>query len=170
MRSIYLLGFMGAGKTTVGRRLARRLALPFHDLDHLVVETDGRSIPQIFAQDGEAGFRALEARCLRELTGHAVVGLGGGAFIQRSVREVARERAYSVFLDVPLSVLSKRILGDPNRPLAKTPGALKLLYHRRRPIYRAADVVWRAAPPYDETPDEIALAVEAALDRLAKRS
>lgn len=143
-RSIFLTGFMGAGKTSVGRPLAHALGLSFVDLDKEIVRRVGKPIPAIFAEDGEPAFRALEAQTLQALSYPAVVALGGGALGTVDVRRFVRDNGVTIFLHWPIEVLSARILGDPNRPLARDQAALHRLYEARLPTYLEADVVWRS--------------------------
>lgn len=158
-RSIYLVGFMGAGKSVVGGRLARALDWPFVDLDGLVAATEGRSIAAIFEQEGEAAFREMEEAALATLSPPAVVALGGGAFITPGVRSRVARTGIAVFLDWPLEILIGRISGDPRRPLAGDPLALKALFERRFPIYRRADIHWRSQPPHRESADQVAATI-----------
>jgi len=155
-RSIYLVGFMGAGKTMVGARLARVLQWPFVDLDRLVGDTAGRTIAAIFEQEGEAAFREMEEAALATVSSPAVVALGGGAFITPGVRSRVARTGLSVFLDWPIEILCDRVAGDPRRPLAGELPALKALFERRFPIYRRADIHWRSQPPHRESADQVA--------------
>ncbi len=152
--NIYLVGFMGAGKSAVGGRIAGRLGLPFIDLDARIERRAGRAIADIFANEGEAFFRDLETRETRAIAAPAVIALGGGAFITPALREMSRERGVSVFLEWPFEVLLARAGGDVNRPLAREPEAMKRLYEARAPIYRTADLIWRSRPPHRETIDQ----------------
>ncbi|CAM2008506.1 shikimate kinase [Acanthopleuribacter pedis] len=150
-KAVYLTGFMGAGKTSVGICLATHLALPFVDLDARIEAAEQCSIASLFSAHGEPWFRALEVRTLQALTTPAVVALGGGAFIQEPIRALIASRGgLSVFLDPPFSVLYARIAGDPNRPLSRSRTQLETLYQSRLPVYRLADVVW--VPGEAETP------------------
>lgn len=107
--SLFLVGFMAAGKTTVGRCLAPRLCLPFFDLDALIESTTSQSIAQIFSQQGESAFRRLERSVLRRIPLPAVVALGGGSFCQKPIRTFTRLHGISVFLDWPFQVLMSRL-------------------------------------------------------------
>ena len=135
-----LIGPMAAGKTSVGRALAARLEVPFADLDALIVEADGRSIPEIFAADGEAGFRELEAatlaEALREHTG--VLSLGGGAPLHPASRELLRG-APVIWLDVDETVAARRIAHGAERPMLQGEDPMsrwRELAVRRSPCYR----------------------------------
>jgi len=132
---IVLVGFMGAGKTTVGHLLAERLGLPFTDSDEAIEQHVGRSIPQIFAEDGEPAFRALEHQVIAELLdGPALVlALGGGATEHPGTRD-RLARAQVVYLQVGYEQAMQRIGGDAGRPLLARPD-LAATYQRRLPRY-----------------------------------
>jgi shikimate kinase len=139
---IYLVGFMGAGKTTVGTALARSLGREFVDLDVEIEKEAGRPVRRIFEQEGEARFRELEEKALlraSRLPG-AVVALGGGAFCSEANREVARSTGISVWLDAPLETLLERCPPDGSRPLLAEAGRMAELLERRLPSYRLADI------------------------------
>jgi shikimate kinase len=142
-RVIFLVGFMGAGKTSVGRMLAEQLHWRFVDLDDLVVAREGRSIAQIFEEAGESGFRSRESAALQQLlnglksSGNAVVALGGGALSQPENRTaVERSRFPKIFLDAPVEELFRRCASqDLPRPLRKDLSSFRDLYLSRRPGY-----------------------------------
>lgn len=138
--NIYLSGFMGAGKSTVGQLLARRLNASFVDTDALVEALAGKSIRTIFDEEGEAAFRALESRVLANLgrkTG-LVVSLGGGAVLRGTNREVLK-RGLWVHLDVPFSLLKRRLGRASGRPLARRgEESLRALWAARAPLYHQA--------------------------------
>ena len=138
---ILLTGFMAAGKTTVGRALAKRLGLPFTDLDAAIVEAAGRPIPAIFADSGEASFRALEretARRVLTVPGSAVVASGGGfpTFAENCVL-VRQTNTLVLHIDAPFDTLWTRLAGRRGRPLARSRTDTAALYDRRAPLYRA---------------------------------
>jgi shikimate kinase len=139
---IALIGFMGAGKTTLGPRLATRLRLPALDLDDAIEVDAGASVAKIFASRGEAAFRDLESRALeRALNGPSLLlSTGGGIVESDSNRRFLHERSYVIWLDPPFEVLRRRLQDDdgPTRPLL-TRGFLELreLLDRRRPLYAA---------------------------------
>lgn len=144
-RSIVLVGLMGAGKSSVGKRLAQRLGLHFVDADTAIEEAAGMSIPEIFTLRGEADFRAGErrviARLLRE--GPQVLATGGGAFMNEETRERIRESGVSVWLKADLDVLMRRVRRRTDRPLLKTEdpeATMKKLMAERYPVYGLADV------------------------------
>lgn len=144
---VVLIGFMGAGKTSVGRELARMMNTSFLDLDDRVVAAAGRSIAEIFDLDGEGEFRRLESEQLRGLLEDAealpgVLALGGGAFVQTANEQVLRAAgATIVFLDASLEELERRCRGEASRPLAFDPNLFRELYRNRRPAYLRADHV-----------------------------
>ncbi len=138
MSSIYLCGFMGCGKSHIGRMLARYMGRTLVDLDRVIVEREGMSIPDIFAQYGEPHFRTLEAKYIRELSDGYIVATGGGALINDSTAEFARQSGLSVYINVSFDTCYARIKNDPNRPLVvnNTPEQLRQLYDTRAEIYR----------------------------------
>jgi shikimate kinase len=145
---IFLVGFMGAGKTTVGRLLAQRLHLPFVDLDDLIREREGRDIAEIFRQSGEEYFRSVESECLRDLVQGAasetprVIALGGGAFVRAENAALLRQTgAPVVFLDASVDELRRRCAGaGAERPLFRDENQFRQLYEARRGGYMAADL------------------------------
>jgi len=163
--NIYLTGFMAAGKTTVGRALASLLGRPFLDLDELVAAAAG--VPgspagpaEIFAREGEAGFRRRETAALRWVAGRtdgAIVALGGGAVLSPVNRAILRRSGRTVHLEVPLTTVLARLFETPSapgRPLASDPARVTQLYAERQPIYReAADLTIDAGRG---TPEELA--------------
>jgi shikimate kinase len=147
VHTVALVGFMGAGKTTVGQELARRLDWRFADLDQLIESREGRTIPQIFQAEGEAGFRALEHGVLAESlavpgSGSTVLALGGGAFVVEKVRALLRERQVpAVWLDAPAEELFRRCeQPEVVRPLRRDPEQFTKLYEQRLSSYRQADL------------------------------
>jgi shikimate kinase len=143
---LVLVGLMGAGKTTIGRRLAERLALPFIDADDEIEKAAGCSIEEIFAEHGEAAFRAGEQRVIaRLLEGPVhVQATGGGAFMNPETRQRIRDKALSIWLRADLEVLFERVSRRHHRPLLKGRDprqALTDLMAERYPIYGEADIV-----------------------------
>ena len=143
---ITLTGFMGGGKTTVGRILADALGCPFLDLDELIVKKAGKSIPDIFAQDGEPAFRQLEARLLRQTVekygeSTAVLSLGGGAVTTPASATLVHEKTVCIYLRATLDTLLERLAGESaGRPLADASLAERLA--AREPLYeKTAHVV-----------------------------
>ena len=145
--SIFLVGLMGAGKTTVGRLLARRLKLRFIDADHELERRCGVKVPLIFDIEGEAGFRAREAQLLAELTAldGVVLGTGGGAVLAEENRGRLAERGTVVYLRATPEDLYERVKHDRDRPLLATAdplARLRELHAQRDPLYRSiADLV-----------------------------
>jgi shikimate kinase len=143
MHPIFLIGFMGCGKTTVGRLLAERLGWSFVDVDTTIVEAEGRTIPKIFAEEGEAAFRAAESRVLSEIVSaeDTVVATGGCLFSDPANRRlIAEAGGWSVFLDVAWPILESR-LGhqDSTRPMWGSPAEARWLFDRRLRDYGQAD-------------------------------
>lgn len=164
-RSIVLVGMMGAGKSSVGRKLAARLGLAFVDADTKIEEAAGMSIPDIFETRGEAEFRSGEARVIARLLdgGPQVLATGGGAFMNPDTRALIRVKAVSVWLRADFDVLMKRIKRRTDRPMLKTadPAAtLKQLMDVRYPVYAEADITVESREVLHE------VIVEEILDRL----
>lgn len=144
-RPIVLVGLMGAGKSSIGRRLAEKLAMPFVDADHEIETAAGKSIPEIFADHGEAYFREGERRViLRLLEGGAqVLATGGGAFMNAETREGIAAHGISVWLKADLPLLMKRVMKRADRPLLQQDDPEKVmqrLIDLRYPVYATADI------------------------------
>jgi shikimate kinase len=142
---IYLVGFMGCGKSTVGRALAEELGWYFSDLDEDIEQSAGISIAQIFDTKGEAAFREMETESLRKRV-HTVqsgrpqvVSLGGGAFLNEENFELVSNNGVTVWLDCPFSMIERRVFGETHRPLARNPQQLRDLFEKRRDGYARAD-------------------------------
>jgi shikimate kinase len=155
---VFLTGFMGSGKTTVGKLLSDRLEVPFVDLDREIELRAGLSVKEIFERGGEALFRRLEQEALASIVGRqdAVVATGGGTVtVDRNLR-LLEEGGVSVWLDPPFSVISERIgaLGKEDRPLFQTEAQALELYRQRLPAYRRADLRLAVGP--GEAPEEVA--------------
>jgi shikimate kinase / 3-dehydroquinate synthase len=159
--SIVLVGLMGAGKTSVGRRLATRLGLPFVDADHEIEAAAGCSIAEIFERFGEPAFRDVERRVIRRLLEGppVVLATGGGAFMDPTTRAAIRDRGLSVWLRTPLPLLLRRVSGRTHRPLLMTddPAAvLQRLIDQRHPIYAEADLIMDSRDePLDDAADRL---------------
>jgi shikimate kinase len=138
---IFLVGFMGAGKSTIGPLLANQLKWSFIDLDLEIEKAEGRPISRIFSENGEACFRQLETRALQDLRqrGPSVVALGGGAFVQEANRLLIHGLGYSVFLDCALEVIVARCPQDGTRPLLQSSKGLEAMYASRLPYYQQSD-------------------------------
>ncbi len=139
MKSIFLCGFMGCGKSHTGKLLSKKLGLPFVDLDEYIVNKENRSIPEIFEQSGEPYFRELEGKCLKELAEGCIVATGGGTLINDNTAEYANKQGITVFLDARFPVCYGRIKEDTNRPLVvnNTREQLYQIYIKRKKIYKA---------------------------------
>jgi shikimate kinase len=168
-RTVALVGLMGAGKTTIGRRLAQALALPFVDADEAIVAAAGRSIEDIFADRGECDFRRGERQVIaRLLDGEThVLATGGGAFIDPRTRELMKERAISIWLKAPLDVLMKRVTKRDHRPLLKEDdprAVMQRLLDERYPIYAEADLtIETGVGPHNSAVSHILTALRAHL-------
>lgn len=152
--NIILCGFMGCGKTSVGRRAAALMGREFCDLDSYIEEKAGMTVTEIFAQYGEAGFRQREAQVVRETAGvpGLVIASGGGTVLfQANVNVFHEKNGVIVFLDAPLPALQERLKNDKRRPLLQVPDRRKViaqLFEKRIPLYRAAaDVTVDAGAP-----------------------
>jgi shikimate kinase len=152
---IYLVGFMGAGKTTVGRELATRIEAPFFDLDELIESAEKMTIREMFAQKGEPYFRKRERDLLRS-TRHlesAVVATGGGTFTFDENIQFIQSEGFSIYLSAPYALLRSRITNKEDRPLFRDDLSTHELYANRIRYYRMADIAVDIRE--DETPSEI---------------
>src|ERR1035438_7462044 len=168
---VALTGFMGAGKTTVGRSLANLLRWSFLDLDYEIELREKLLVREIFQLRGESGFREIETKTLRSVlqqaSGSTVIALGGGTFVQSANAELLRSRgARVVFLETAIEELLHRCQGGPDhspqnpRPLAATPDVFRALYAQRLPFYRSADLTVNATgKTIEELAQEIALSL-----------
>jgi shikimate kinase len=169
-KTIALVGLMGVGKSSIGRRLAVALDLPFHDADEAIEQAAGRSIPEIFAERGEAEFRAGERRVIARLLDEPphVLATGGGAFMDPETRALIKRKAISIWLKADVEVLLRRVARKDNRPLLKgrDPRAvLEALARERYPAYAEADISVETG----ETPHQAAIeAVLKALETYVK--
>ena len=140
MKPIFLCGFMGCGKTTVGERLATVLGAGYCDMDQLIVKREEMTIPEIFEKFGEDHFRKLETELIAELSESykGVISCGGGAMLKQENAELAKKRGIVLFLDTPFRQCYYRISGDKNRPIAanSTKGELEELFDKRYPLYK----------------------------------
>lgn len=165
-RPIVLVGLMGVGKTTIGRRLAQRLGVPFVDADHEIEEAAGLTVSEIFERFGEAHFRDGERRVIaRLIDGRAkVIATGGGAFMNEGTRALILDHATAIWIDADLDILSERVGRRDNRPLLRGKNPREVLAELakiRNPIYALAPVHVRSQPsPHDAT-------VEMILEKLA---
>ena len=160
-RSLVLVGLMGCGKSSVGRRLATVLDLPFLDADEEIERAAGQTIPEIFEAHGEAHFRDGERKVIARLlqAGPQVLATGGGAFMAEETRERIRERGLSIWLRAEIAILMRRVARRDNRPLLKTtdPEArMRMLMAERHPVYAEADVfIDSREVPHDIIVDEV---------------
>lgn len=144
MGPIYLCGFMGCGKSTVGRRLASSLKCSFTDMDSYIEKEEGRSIREIFETDGEEYFRNLETETIKKLGNKkGVIATGGGALLRAENGRAAKKFGIPVFIDTKFSICYNRIKGDKNRPLAynSTREELKRLYYKRKNLYKKNSII-----------------------------
>ena len=157
---VLLTGFMGTGKTAVGKRLAERLGLPFIDLDEIIEEASGASIREIFERQGEDEFRRRERAALKKALDmpEGIVATGGGTLVDASNRQLVRGHALTVWLNTPLQVIESRLhRGDrDSRPLFGDLSRVRELFRRRLPAYRQADLT-------------IDIGVEDSVDQIADR-
>lgn len=165
-RSIVLIGLMGAGKTAVGRRLAKRLELPFLDADNEIEKAAGESIKEIFAEHGEAYFRKGERKVISRLleNGPQVLATGGGAYMNRETRDAIKAHGLSMWLRADLRVLMKRVQRRDHRPLLANDdpeAVMKKLMAERDPVYAGADITVESR----EVPHDVI--VSAAIDAIA---
>ena len=143
--AIYLVGFMGSGKTTVGRLLAQRLGWRFVDLDDDIEAAEGAAIRTIFEERGEAEFRRAEARAIAARVDEArrghpmVIALGGGAFAEPENAKLVKEHGIAIWLDCPFSRVRQRVVDDGVRPLARDPERFRELFEKRQAAYAQAD-------------------------------
>jgi shikimate kinase len=154
-RSIVLVGMMGAGKSSIGRRLAGRLGIPFIDADSEIEIAAGMTISEIFDKHGEPYFRAGEARVIARLldNGPQVLATGGGSLMNTQTRALIGEKGVSIWLKADIDVLLKRTKRRTNRPLAEK---IKDLLPAREPLYAQADIVVQSRDePHDTIVDEI---------------
>ena len=160
-RPLALVGMMGVGKTTVGRRLAQRLDLPFFDVDEQIVEAAGMSVTELFERHGEESFRKGEAQVIERLLADkpVVLATGGGALTHPATRTLIAEKSLSVWLQAPIDLIVERATRRPTRPLLKKGDpreTLQRLLKERTPYYSAADItVTCKEGPHARTVDAI---------------
>jgi shikimate kinase len=159
-RSVVLVGMMGAGKSTIGRRLSARLRLPFLDADIEIEAAAGMSIPDIFETHGEPHFRDGEARVIARLldSGPNIIATGGGAFLREQTRNRIRDKAVSIWLKADAEIVLRRVKRRADRPLLQTadPAAtIERLIEEREPFYQQADLtIWSRDVPHEKIVDE----------------
>jgi shikimate kinase len=161
--NLWLVGMMGSGKTTVGRVVAARADRPFRDVDLIVAERLGTSIPELWQRDGEATFRAIESAIIAELAaeGGAIISTGGGAILLEANRKAMRRTGTVVWLQAPARVLASRVGGSLDRPVLGGGGETRLseLLEGRLEAYEAA--AHHTVSTEDRTPGEVATEVAA---------
>ena len=168
-RCVVLVGMMGAGKTSIGRRLANVLHLPFVDADIEIEKAANQSIPEIFAHYGEPHFRDGERRVVARLllNGPAVLATGGGAFMNEETRAECREHGVTIWLKADASVLLERVRKKGGRPLLDNPdpeSVMRRLLQERSPIYALADITIPSRDaPHQSLVTEIVVALDAFL-------
>jgi shikimate kinase len=169
-RSVVLVGMMGAGKSSVGRRLSSRLGIPFVDADSEIEAAAGMTIPEIFETHGEPYFRAGEARVIARLLdgGPQVLATGGGSVMNQQTRDLIRIKGISVWLKADVEVLLRRTKRRNDRPLAEK---IRDLMPLREPLYAQADIVVQSRDePHDIIVDEIVAALPRHLEVAAEKS
>ena len=166
-RPIALVGLMGVGKTTVGRRLAKTLSLPFYDSDEEIEQASGRTVAGYFRDHGEAEFRAGERRVIARLLAAEkpiVLGTGGGAFIPEETREILQANSLTIFLKGDFETLFARVSKKDTRPLLQVPDprrVYKELMDERYPIYEKAHIIVTIAKgPHGRTVNKVVRAIE----------
>jgi shikimate kinase len=168
-RSVVLIGMMGAGKSTIGRRLSVRLRLPFLDADSEIEAAAGMSIPDVFETHGEPHFRDGEARVIARLldSGPAVIATGGGAFMREETRNRIRDKAISIWLKAEAEIIMRRVRRRADRPLLQTPdpaATVDRLLGEREPVYQNADItIWSRDVPHEKIVEECIEALHAKL-------
>ena len=165
-RTLVLVGLMGVGKSSVGKRLATRLGLPFRDADAEIEAAAGMTIAEIFERDGEPAFRAGERKVIARLLAEPVhvLATGGGAFMNEQTRKLIAERGLSIWLKAELEELVKRVARRGHRPLLQQgdPRAiLEQLMQERYPTYAEADLVVSSAGTAEETAERVLAALRA---------
>lgn len=169
--NLYLIGMMGVGKSTVGDLLAKRLGYTFLDTDDLIVKLAGRSINQLFAEEGEAAFRQLESDVLAQVCARKDLTIAtGGGIVMRRENWSYLHHGLVVWLDAPLELLYNRLAEDTTRPLLQDPdpkGKLRSLIEQRQPLYAQADL--HITLREEDTPEEIADRVMEAIPSVLKQ-
>ncbi|MBL7995993.1 DUF559 domain-containing protein [bacterium] len=167
-RHIYLCGFMGCGKTTVGRLLAEKLGFSFIDTDQLIEQNEKKAVTEIFAHSGEAQFREMENCAIEQLiksNQNTVIALGGGSLMRSENLNSIKKDGYLVYLNTNLNVIAERLRSDSVRPMLQQ-APIKTLYKQRRPGYEAADLIIKTQ---SLTPREVTQVIFHKLSRHIKK-
>ena len=160
-RTVALVGMMGAGKTSVGKRLAARLDVPFKDADHEIEAAAGLTVAEIFEKFGEPEFRDGERRVIARLLGDPphILATGGGAYMDPATRAAMKERAFTIWLKAPVEMLLARVSKRQTRPLlnnADPKGTLERLLAQREPTYAEADYILESVEgPHDKAVEQV---------------
>ena len=160
-RTVALVGMMGSGKTSIGKRLALRLGVPFKDADHEIEAAAGLTVAEIFARHGEPEFRAGERRVIARLLTEQphVLATGGGAYMDAGTRATMKDRALTIWLRAPVDLLLARVGKRHNRPLLNNPdprSTLERLLAQREPTYAEADVIFDSVDgPHTAAVDQV---------------
>jgi shikimate kinase len=170
---VVLVGLMGVGKSTVGRRLAKRLGLPFVDSDSAIEDAAGCTAAEVFERYGEQDFRDGERRLVARLMDGEirVIATGGGAFVDERTRQLLNERAITVWLDAPVDILAQRTARRNTRPLLKNgdpKGTLERLAEERRPLYQEAHIHVKSGDGAHR--DVVETIIQALEEHLSKRT
>ena len=163
MKPVFLCGFMGCGKSTAGKLLAKKLECGFTDMDDYIIEKQGMSIPQMFAEKGEEFFRTAETEAVKELaSANGVIACGGGAMLKKINSEIANENGVVVYIDIDFESCYERIKDCTNRPIVanNTKEQLKAIYDGRVPVYKEHSAL---SVDGNGTPQEIAEKIAALL-------
>ena len=160
-RTVALVGMMGSGKTSIGKRLASRLGVPFKDADHEIEAAAGLTVAEIFARHGEPEFRAGERRVIARLLTEAphVLATGGGAYMDAGTRAAMKDKALTIWLRAPVDLLLARVGKRQNRPLLNNSdprGTLERLLAQRQPTYAQADIIFDSVDgPHTTAVDQV---------------
>ncbi len=168
MRPVYLCGFMGCGKSHIGRLLSKELTAVFIDLDRYIVDNEGMTIPEIFSKHGEAYFRDIEAKYIKQFKGRTIIATGGGAMLRDETAQFAKEQGTVFFLETGFDACYDRIKDDTNRPLVvnNTKEQLKEIFDKRYPVYKKnSDYTINA----ERTDTEIAAEIVAIADKIGNK-
>ena len=164
-KHIYIVGFMGSGKSTIGPVLAGKMNRPFYDLDDLIEEEQERTISEIFESQGEEHFRKLESNKLVQNppSEPCVMALGGGTFVSEANRDYISKHGISVWLKIPFQLARGRCKDSQHRPLAKNPAQWESLFQRRERVYRVADIQVEVE---DKSPQQICAEIQSRLTKI----